>query len=84
MHDRLIAYLDVDNSSVTKLEELEVELEVRSDSRGRSGADPSVPLFAICSGARSLTRVFSTQVTYPNQGCFLMLDYARCSRPQYV
>jgi hypothetical protein len=38
MHDRLIAYLDVDNSSVTKLEELEVELEVRPDSRGRSGA----------------------------------------------
>ncbi|KWU41419.1 glycoside hydrolase [Rhodotorula sp. JG-1b] len=50
MHDRLIGYLDVNNSGVTKLEELEVELEV----------------------------------IYPNQGCFLMLDYARCSRPQYV
>ncbi|GAA5990086.1 hypothetical protein JCM10908_005816 [Rhodotorula pacifica] len=50
MHERLIAYLDFEDSSVTKLEELEVELEV----------------------------------IYPNQGCFLMLDYARCSRPQYV
>ncbi|ORY63685.1 hypothetical protein BCR35DRAFT_334791 [Leucosporidium creatinivorum] len=28
MHERLIAYLDVENKTTTKLEELEVELEV--------------------------------------------------------
>jgi hypothetical protein len=30
---RLIAYLDVDDTSVTKIDELEVELEVRSLTR---------------------------------------------------
>ncbi|GAA5841817.1 hypothetical protein JCM9279_003115 [Rhodotorula babjevae] len=50
MHRRLVAYLDPADSSVTKIEELEVELET----------------------------------IYPNQGCSLMLDYARCSRPQYI
>lgn len=32
MHERLIDFLDVQNSSVVKLEELEVELEVRVSS----------------------------------------------------
>ncbi|GAA5961938.1 hypothetical protein JCM21900_001154 [Sporobolomyces salmonicolor] len=50
MHQRIIAYLDAEDQTVTKLEELEVELET----------------------------------VYPNQGANLMLDYARCSRPQYV
>ncbi|TNY20943.1 glycoside hydrolase superfamily [Rhodotorula diobovata] len=50
MHRRLVAYLDPADSSVTRVEELEVELET----------------------------------IYPNQGCSLMLDYARCSRPQYI
>ena len=30
MHERLIKYLDEEDRSVTKIEELEVELEVRS------------------------------------------------------
>ncbi|GAA5866320.1 hypothetical protein JCM8547_000738 [Rhodosporidiobolus lusitaniae] len=49
MHERLVAYLDPNDTSVERIEELEVELEV----------------------------------IYPN-GPNLMLDYARCSRPQYV
>ncbi|GAA5905950.1 beta-N-acetylhexosaminidase [Sporobolomyces salmoneus] len=50
MHERIIAYLDPTDDSVTKLEELEVELET----------------------------------IYPGQGANLMLDYNRCSRPQYI
>lgn len=70
MHERLIAYLDQEDSSTVKLEELEVELEVRR-------ARPSkLELWYLCPAL--------LQVIYPNQGCFLMLDYARCSRPQYV
>lgn len=37
MHQRLIAYLDTDNTSTTKLEELEVE-------QGVSGPGPAIPL----------------------------------------
>lgn len=50
MQDRLGRFLDEEDGSVTRVEELEVELEV----------------------------------VYPGQGANLMLDYARCSRPQCV
>ncbi|GAA5839664.1 hypothetical protein JCM3766R1_000936 [Sporobolomyces carnicolor] len=50
MHGRISAYLDTADDSVTKLEELEVDLET----------------------------------IYPGQGANLMLDYNRCSRPQYI
>ncbi len=50
MQDRLGRYLDEGDASVTRVEELEVEVEE----------------------------------VYPGQGANLMLDYARCSRPQCV
>ncbi|GAA6016817.1 hypothetical protein JCM11491_001816 [Sporobolomyces phaffii] len=50
MHERIAAYLDPNDQCVTRLEELEVELET----------------------------------IYPGQGANLMLDYNRCSRPQYI
>lgn len=43
MHERLIAYLDVKESSVTKLEELEVELEVSARIPERRGHRETAP-----------------------------------------
>lgn len=81
MHRRLVAYLDPADSSVTRVEELEVELEVRSVSplllgRAKERERERAPL----TGGRTER----PQTIYPNQGCSLMLDYARCSRPQYI
>jgi hypothetical protein len=71
MHERLIAYLDPSDKSVLRIEELEVELEVRR--------------FLPCLLSLVDTNLFLplNQTIYPN-GPNLMLDYARCSRPQYV
>ena len=69
MHQRLIAYLDTDNTSTIKLEELEVEQGVSTGA-------------ATWSRRRSLTA--TKQVVFEGQRLNLMLDYARVSRPTYI
>ncbi|KAL7343763.1 hypothetical protein BJY59DRAFT_144991 [Rhodotorula toruloides] len=68
MHQSLIAYLDPNDTNVTKVEELEVELEVRLGRPVKEVQPRSPPRL---------------QTVYPNS-CFLMLDYSRPARATYI